>query len=143
MAGASPAKTHSQAGDSGQSGSSSILATAPAGLRRLAPAGLAAARSGDLFRQIDERAADLRIIDFRIGADQTGGARSLQKAQPRIGTVGRWRGAHVAAEEKRDGNTEDVRDARQASGAHAVDAFFVFLHLLKGDAEIVCKLGLR
>src|SRR5712691_4736994 len=60
---------------SGQSRSAPVLAPAPGAIG--AALGLVAARSPDLFRQIDERAADLRILDVRIGADQTDGAGGL------------------------------------------------------------------
>src|ERR1700674_2023795 len=76
------------AGQSGQPGSAAVLARALACLRARVPARLAAAPSGDLFREIDERATDLRIIDLRIGADQADGAGGLQEAQPGAGAVG-------------------------------------------------------
>src|SRR5262249_16620341 len=46
---------------------------APASRAVGAMLGLAATRSADLFREIDKRAADLRIRNVRIGADETHG----------------------------------------------------------------------
>src|SRR6266487_4105764 len=127
---------------SGKPCPAAVPAPALASLGARVSARLAAARSGDLFRQIDERATDLRILDRRISADQADGAGGLQEAQTGAGAVGCDRGAHIAAEEECDGNIEHVGNARQTSRADPVDAFLVLLHLLKSNSQVVRELGL-
>src|SRR5690348_6708950 len=48
----------------------------------------------------------------------------------------------MIAEEERDRDPQHLGDAREASGADPVGAFFVFLHLLERNSETAAQVGL-
>ena len=78
------------------------------------------------------------ILDFAIGSQQSQAERAVEKQQaldlPRLA---------VAVVKEGDGYVERGGDLLKTGRADAVDAFLVFLHLLKADAEFVAKLRLR
>ena len=78
--------------------------------------------------------------DARERAQQAQRIRGVEEAEDGAGVLGAGIGR---AEEERDRHVERLADAHQPSGADAIDALLVFLHLLERHAEQVAELGLR
>src|SRR5580658_4729739 len=74
----------------------------------------------------------LRVANAYISPQQAQARRGLQQLKylARAGP-----GAFLRREQVRDGYVQGLSDALKPSGADAVGAFFVFLHLLERQAE--------
>ncbi len=77
--------------------------------------------------------SDFRVVDTPIGAQEADRAGGLQQIESKLNEVG-IRASPLRREagiEERDRHLEDFGDPMQPPRAHAIDAFFVFLDLLK------------
>jgi hypothetical protein len=102
--------------------------------------------AGDLLDQVDDRPAQIGVLDLRIGAQQAEGAGDGEQLQRRrlIGGLALLACQQLlAGEERTDRHAEHFGNLGQASGADPVDALLVFLDLLEGHAQLIRQRGLR
>src|ERR1043166_9001296 len=101
--------------------------------------------AGDLLDQIDERAAEIGVLDIAVSAQKTECAGYGQELERRFfAFVLTLALEHfLAVEERADIDAEHLGNLGQTTGADAIDALLVLLHLLKCHAQPVGKRRLR
>ena len=92
---------------------------------------------GNGFHQGHELALHGLVLDLAISSQQPEAECAVEEQQ----TFDLARLAVTIVEEC-DGHIERSRDLLKTRGPDAVDALFVFLHLLKADAELVAEFRL-
>ena len=103
---------------------------------------------GEHLGEVEKAAANERVSNAIIGVDDFDGFAPTQRIglegfRGRFGKAARdgWgaHGIHVV-EKKRDGDVEHPGKIVQSAGADAIGAAFIFLNLLKGEADRLAEL---
>src|SRR6202041_757002 len=92
----------------------------------------------DRFHQGHELPLDGLILDLAVGAQEPQAEGTIEKQQ-----AFHFASLAVAVVEEGDGHIERRCNLLKTGGAHAIDAFLVFLNLLETYAQLFAKLGLR
>ena len=98
----------------------------------------------ETLRQPQQAQPDAGITYLRIGARETHGAVGLEKIEfdGNGARAGLASARLVVAVEKHNGHLEGLGDAGEPTCGYAVCAPFIFLDLLKADAQDVAEVGL-
>src|SRR5580704_15757923 len=96
--------------------------------------------TGDSLGQLQQRLLQLRVLDPGVGPNQPQRSRIVHETKDVRGLGSRLVRYRI---EICDRSLEDLGDALQSAGAHAISALFVFLHLLECQVELRGEIGLR
>jgi hypothetical protein len=104
-------------------------------------------RLADTLNQPDDRAPERRVVDPHKGFEQSQAVGAGKKVVDVCGggfreapAVTGW--SRSLLEEERNRDVQDMADVLQAACTDAIGPFFVFLHLLEREAQLIGQLFL-